>query len=248
MDQGTQQDNSALFEDLVKIMARLRGPDGCPWDREQDHRTLRPCLLEETYEVLDAIDRGDDEGLREELGDLLLQVVFHAQLASETKAFAIEDVIAGLRDKLIERHPHVFGEASAETPQEVLHQWDALKRQEKNGQERDPVTDVPAALPALSRAQVVLRRAARAGIASSAEEARATAKEALAALTDSSAAARDADSAVGEMLLAVVDIARSEGVDAEQALRERVVRLMEEVRTRARTPDGAAVRNRAGPG
>ncbi|MBN1459398.1 MAG: hypothetical protein JXA57_07665, partial [Armatimonadetes bacterium] len=107
MDEQTGQDHSALFAELVEIMARLRGPDGCPWDREQDHRTLRPCLLEETYEVLEAIDREDYDDLREELGDLLLQVVFHAQLASEAKAFAIEDVISGLRDKLVARHPHV---------------------------------------------------------------------------------------------------------------------------------------------
>jgi len=243
MDQRTGQDHSALFADLVKIMARLRGPDGCPWDREQDHRTLRPCLLEETYEVLDAIDREDDEDLREELGDLLLQVVFHAQLASEAESFGIEDVISGLRDKLVARHPHVFGDASATTPQEVLHQWDALKRREKDHEGVDPVTEVPASLPALSRAQVVLRRAARASLSRPLDDACAAAETALSAL--SHAEAESAYATLGELLLAIVDIARAHGVDAEQALRERVGKLIAEVRARA--PDNAATRERAGP-
>jgi tetrapyrrole methylase family protein/MazG family protein len=248
MHEPRAQKHKAPFADLIEIMARLRSPAGCPWDRQQDHRTLRPCLLEETYEVLDAIDRDDAEELRQELGDLLLQVVFHAQLASEANAFTIDDVVRGLLDKLIARHPHVFGNASADTPQEVLHQWDALKRQEKGSRASDPVTDVPAALPALSRAQVVVRRAARAGTARSTEEARAAAEAALSALGDPSSETQNPDAAVGELLLAVVDIARSAGVDAEQALRERVAQLIEEVRARARAPDKTAARNRAGPG
>jgi tetrapyrrole methylase family protein/MazG family protein len=248
MHEPRAQKHKAPFADLIEIMARLRSPAGCPWDRQQDHRTLRPCRLEQTYEVLDAIDRDDAEELRQELGDLLLQVVFHAQLASEANAFTIDDFVRGLRDKLIARHPHVFGNASADTPQEVLHQWDALKRQEKGSRASDPLTDVPAALPALSRAQVVVRRAARAGTTRPTEEARAAVEAALSALGDPTSGTQNPDAAVGELLLAVVDIARSAGVDAEQALRERVAQLIEEVRARARAPDKTAARNRAGPG
>ncbi|MCJ7752846.1 MAG: MazG family protein, partial [Armatimonadetes bacterium] len=120
--------DNALFSELVAIMARLRSPSGCPWDREQDHRSLRPCLLEETYEVFEAIDRDDPDALCQELGDVLLQVIFHAQLAEEAGRFDIGEVVQGLRDKLVARHPLVFGDSSAETPEEVLHQWDSLKR------------------------------------------------------------------------------------------------------------------------
>jgi len=221
-------------------MARLRSHEGCPWDREQDHRSLRPCLLEEAYEVLEAIDREDPEALRQELGDLLLQVVFHAQLAAETGQFDIDDVVKGLRDKLVARHPHVFGESSAETPEQVLHQWDDLKRRERGEEEGStrPVTDVPKALPALSRAQVVQRRAARAGLAPSAAQAAGAVREALEELAREDIDAQQAQAVCGAMLLAAVDLARIAGIDAEQALRERVDQRIAEVRGRSR--DGAA--------
>ena len=207
-------------------MARLRGPEGCPWDREQDHRSLRQCLLEEAYEVLEAIDAEDAEALRQELGDVLLQVVFHAQLASEAGQFDIEHVVTGLRDKLIARHPHVFGGAAAETAEEVLHQWDSLKREEQGVEGEVPLTDVPKALPALARAQVVRRRASRAGRGRSAGKARAAAQDAIACLEQDEMDASGAEKAISELLLAVVDLACAKGVDAEQALRERIGTLL----------------------
>lgn len=119
------------FEDFVQVIAQLRGPDGCPWDQEQTHKSLKPCLVEESGEVLDAIDNEDDENLCEELGDVLLQVVMHAQIASEEGRFSIDDVIQGVTDKMIRRHPHVFGDKKAITPEEGLTLWETIKKQEK---------------------------------------------------------------------------------------------------------------------
>jgi MazG family protein len=229
-EDGTVSREQTSFSALVGLMARLRSPDGCPWDREQDHRSLRRCLLEETYEVLEAIDRGDWRGLREELGDLLLQVVFHAQLAAEADRFGIEDVIDGLREKLVSRHPHVFGDASAETPAQVLEQWHHLKREERGEAGADSFEDVPSSLPALSRAHVLQRRAARQGLARSGEDARAAAEEVLARLGREEGEDREVEEAVAELLFAAVDLARSLGVDAEQALREHLNRLVAEAR------------------
>ncbi len=222
---------SELFSELVALMARLRGLSGCPWDRQQNHRSLRPCLLEETYEVLEAIDRDDPKSLCGELGDLLLQVVFHAQLAAEAGQFDICDVIAAIRNKLISRHPHVFGDATAATAEEVLHQWDKLKRSERDEGEADLAASAPSAMPALARAQVVRRRALRAGSSRTPAEARAAAGEALARLDCSSC---DTETAVGDLLLAVVELAQAAGVDAEQVLRERVDHLLSELASERR--------------
>jgi len=241
--------DNAVFSELVEIMARLRSPSGCPWDRHQDHRSLRPCLLEETYEVLEAIDRDDPDALCQELGDLLLQVIFHAQLAEEAGRFDIQEVVRGLREKLVARHPHVFGDSAAETPEEVLHQWDSLKRQERSDDSAEAIIEVPRALPALSRAQVVQRRAARAGLLRSSAQAKGAAEAALAQLARESLDQKLAEAAVGELLLAAVDLARAANVEAEQALRERVEELIADVRQRARKPDAAAnARGRADPG
>ena len=125
-----------LFEDLVAVQARLRAPGGCPWDREQTHLTLRTYLIEEAYEVLDAIEKGSPQDLAEELGDLLLQVLFHADMARETGAFDISNVITGIHDKMIRRHPHVFGNVKAETSGEVLKNWAQLKAKEKQAASR----------------------------------------------------------------------------------------------------------------
>lgn len=236
--------DSSFFSALVALMARLRGPSGCPWDREQDHRTLRPCLLEETYEVLEAIDRGDQQALCQELGDLLLQIVFHAQLASEAGDFDIEDVAKSIHDKLIARHPHVFGETSVETPEEVLHQWDRLKRSEREENGGGVLAEVPVTLPALARAQVVRRRAARAGVGRGAEEMEATACAALGMLARGKLDPEQAQAAIAELLLAAVDLAQAAGVDAEQALRERVDRFLSEVRSHG---VDASHQPRAGP-
>jgi MazG family protein len=148
-------------------MARLRAPDGCPWDREQDHRSLRYHAVEEVYELLDAIEADDDTEMAEELGDLLLQIVFHCQLASERGAFDLEAVARRLVDKLIHRHPHVFGDAQARTAAVVLEQWDRLKHVEKQGtrHERTSGLDgIPRHLPALMRAQKLVTKATKAGL------------------------------------------------------------------------------------
>ena len=232
MGKRTPGTDNALFSELVAIMARLRGPSGCPWDREQDHRSLRPCLLEETYEVLEAIDRDDPDALRQELGDVLLQVIFHAQLAEEAGRFDIGEVVQGLRDKLVARHPHVFGDSSAETPEDVLHQWDNLKRQERSDDSAEAIIEAPRAMPALSRAQVVLRRAGRAGMERGKAQAKGAAEAALAQLGEEPGDRKVVQAAVAELLLAAVDLARAADVDAEQALRERVEELIGEVRRR----------------
>lgn len=152
---------------LLAVMARLRAPDGCPWDREQTHRSLRFHAIEEVYELLDAIEAGDDSEMAEELGDLLLQVVFHCQLAAERGAFNFETVAARLVDKLIHRHPHVFGNAHARTAAAVWEQWDRLKHAEKQGtsrERRSALDGIPRHLPALMRAQKLWKKAVRAGL------------------------------------------------------------------------------------
>ena len=162
-----------LFEELVTIQARLRAPGGCPWDREQSHLTLRTYLIEEAYEVLDAIEQGSNPALAEELGDLLLQVLFHADLAREAGAFDISSVVTGIRDKMIRRHPHVFGNVKADTSSEVLKNWAQLKAKEKEdvlGKTAQPMSaapsvldDVPRNLPALLEAYQLTRKAAQVG-------------------------------------------------------------------------------------
>ena len=211
------------FDDLVRVMATLRGPGGCPWDRQQTHASLRPYLLEEAYEVLDAIDAQDPHRLREELGDLLLQVVFHAQIASERGEFTIHDVVGDLHDKLVRRHPHVFGGVQGvDTPEQVKARWEALKQAER-GQVPSALDGVPAALPALVRAQKLYERASRAGFEwPDARSALGKVHEELAEL-DEAVAARDAAAIheeVGDVLMTVAKVAAFAGVDAEQALRD----------------------------
>jgi len=154
------------FDRLVAIMARLRSPGGCPWDRAQNREDLKPYLVEETYEVLDAIECGDPAKLREELGDLLLQVVFHARIAEEEGSFTVEEVCRSINEKLVRRHPHVFGEVRADTPEEVLQNWEAIKKEEKrdNGaQDPSALDGVPRVLPALLKAYRLGQKAARVG-------------------------------------------------------------------------------------
>jgi len=223
------------FFELVEIMAHLRSPRGCPWDREQDHRSLRRCLLEEAYEVLEAVDRDDPEALRQELGDLLLQVIFHAQLAAEAGRFDIWQVIQALRDKLVERHPHVFGDKSIETAEGVVEEWDSLKREQRQQSHVEQMAEAPKTLPALARAQMVLRRALRAGAERSPDEARAVIRQAAEQVERGEPGAEEK---LGELLLAAVDLARSAGLDAEQALRERVSEFIGEVSRPAREVPG----------
>jgi tetrapyrrole methylase family protein/MazG family protein len=150
---------------LQQIVARLRAPGGCPWDREQTHQSIKRHLIEEAYEAIDAIDRGDQDEMREELGDVLLQVYLHAQMAEEAGLFTLEEVYDTLTQKLIRRHPHVFGDVIAESASIVLQNWDQIKRRERGEQaDEHPLGKIPADLPALARAQTVIRRARRAGI------------------------------------------------------------------------------------
>lgn len=153
---------SEKFSKLVQIMERLRSEDGCPWDRVQNHDTLKKYLIEETYELIDAIERGDYQAMKEELGDILLQVVFHSQIARESGKFDIDDVIDTIAEKMISRHPHVFGTADFKTPEEVLNQWDERKREE--GKLKSSILEgIPASLPALMRAYKLQSRAAKVG-------------------------------------------------------------------------------------
>src|SRR5882762_4356669 len=158
--------NSAI-NDLLKIMARLRSPTGCPWDREQDHRSLRFHAVEEVYELMDAIEAGDDHEMLEELGDMLLQVVFHCQLASERGAFGFEQVARHILEKLIRRHPHVFGESDAKTVDAVWAQWEQIKKAEKHGTKHarpSALDGIPKHLPALMRTEKLLKKARKAGL------------------------------------------------------------------------------------
>jgi tetrapyrrole methylase family protein/MazG family protein len=206
--------------DLVRVMARLRGPGGCPWDREQDHRSLARHLLEETHEALEAIDAGDRDLLREELGDVLLQVVFHAQMAADDGAWDVDDVAEGIVRKLIRRHPHVFGEVEVSGADEVLVNWERIKAEEKG---RAPLEeDIPEALPALARAGKVLRRAGGWGFEwRSFQGVMEALKEEVAELEDHHDAG-NAEEEIGDVLFATVSVARRLGVDAESALRRTV--------------------------
>jgi tetrapyrrole methylase family protein/MazG family protein len=211
--------------DLVRVQARLRAEDGCPWDREQTHRTLARHLLEETHEVLTAIDAGDDDALRDELGDLLLQVTFHAQIAAEAGRWDVDDVAAGLVDKLVHRHPHVFGEVEVAGAEEVLVNWERLKAEEAGGR-KSVGDDIPASLPALARAAKVQRRAAGWGFVwPTVADAMAKVREEVGELEEAAGDPHRAEDELGDVLLAVVAVARLLDLDAESALRRATSRF-----------------------
>jgi tetrapyrrole methylase family protein/MazG family protein len=206
------------FSTFAAIIARLRAPDGCPWDREQTHASLRGNLLSECYEVLQALDEGDSAKLCEELGDLLLQIVLHAQIARDEGEFEIDDVIRGISEKIIRRHPHVFGAATAKDAGEVMHNWEELKKGERESGV-SMLKGVPVAMPALSYAYEVQRRAARVGfdwedtagvLDKLAEEVR----EYLEARSP-----EERENELGDLLFTLVNLARREGTDPEAALR-----------------------------
>ena len=216
------------FQRLVEIMRRLRSPGGCPWDREQNFDTIKPYLLEETYEVMDSIDARDWRGLAEELGDLLLQAVFFAQMASEEGRFRIEDSIDHINNKLIRRHPHVFGDASARTAEDVKKRWDEIKKEEK--QERglesgELLAGVPRTLPALVEAAQIASRAAGVGfdwdntdhVLEKLEEELGELARARARSTPDPAEIEDE---IGDLLFVIVNVARFLKTDPEQALRK----------------------------
>jgi MazG family protein len=222
---------SHAIERLLAIMERLRGPDGCPWDREQTLRTLRPYVLEETYEVLEAIDAGDAREHCEELGDLLLQIVFQAQLTKEEGQFEFADVAEAISNKLVSRHPHVFGDVDVKDADAVLRQWAALKREEKKAKGRgDSVLEgVPKEMPALARADRLTEKASRIGFDwPDAGGAREKVREELGEL-DEAIASGDAaaiEHEMGDLLFAVANLSRKLGLPPEEALRGAVSRFI----------------------
>lgn len=208
------------LEKLLALMARLRGPSGCPWDREQTMASLRPFILEEAYELVEAVGSGEAEAIREELGDLLLEVVFVNQIASEGKLFDMDEVIRGIHDKLVRRHPHVFQTERVASADKALERWEEIKEREKNL--RGSLLDgVPRSLAALARAQKISSRAAKSGFDwSSATEVKAKLDEELEELDQavSSGSAARVEEEMGDILFALVNLARHLGVDAEVAL------------------------------
>jgi len=227
------------FDELVRVMARLRAPDGCPWDGEQTHSSLRPYLLEEAHEALEAVDAQDWGRLCDELGDVLLQVVFHARLASERGDFDIGDVIAGIVTKLHRRHPHVFGEASVSGSDEVLDRWEKIKRQEVGCQERASALDgIPQALPALQRAHKLQKRAARAGFDwDDIGGPRGKIDEELGEVDEADESSVEDE--IGDLLFAIVNYARFRGVEPEGALRRANKRFTRRFRAVEQAAGGA---------
>lgn len=221
----------SALENLLRVMARLRSPAGCPWDRQQTHLSLRRHAVEEVYELVDAIEARDDEEMAEELGDLLLQVVFHCQLARERGAFDFETVARRLTDKLIRRHPHVFGKTRVRTVDEVWANWETIKRAEKHGtpHARPSMLDgIPKHLPALLRAEKLIKKARRAGL--------------LAGKTPRPKISR---AALARKLFALVDMAQARGWSAEELLSHEIKRRERQLRRREKTePAGGASRHR----
>ncbi len=221
----------SAIEDLCRTMVRLRAPDGCPWDREQTHQTLARCLVDECSELLDTIDRMDVPHMREELGDVLIQVVFHAQLAAERGDFNFDDVARGINDKLIRRHPHVFGDhAPLDTAGQVITKWEEIKAGEKkHGPVKSGVfKELPPRLPALMYAEAVLKQIEKKHLPAD-------------GAVDAPSRAVDLDeSKAGRALLALVQACRQQGVDPEAALRKETDRVMRDVETRV----GAVAPNR----
>jgi MazG family protein len=223
------------FARLVDIMARLRGPGGCPWDREQTPESLRPYLVEEVYEVLEAIDGGDAAAVRDELGDLLLQIVFQSELAAEAGRFTIADVARAIAEKLVRRHPHVFGDVQVRDADEVVRNWKRIKAEERRakGEDDDVFAGVPAALPALLRAEQLGEKAAHVGLdwtdaAGVREKVGEEQRELEAAVAAGDRAAIERE--LGDVLLAMASLARHLGVSAEMALRAANDRFVARVR------------------
>ena len=247
---------SEQFTKVVEIMAALRAQNGCPWDRKQTHETLKPYLLEETYEVLETIDQGDRAKLREELGDVLLQVIFHSQIAAESSTFTVNDVLDTLAEKLIRRHPHVFGPGnqadSVTNGEQVLHQWEQIKRAEREaaGVAQSALDGVPKTLPALLRAYQTQARAARVGFdwphnAAGLEQIFRKVAEEVGELKEALAQAgsqveadvqaersqpdgqREIEAELGDILFSLVNLARFVKVNPEEALRRSTNRFID---------------------
>ena len=224
------------IDPLLKLMARLRSPNGCPWDREQDHDSIKQCLIEEVYEVVEAIESGDMETLCDELGDLLLQVVFHAQLAGERNDFGFYDVVDRISEKLVRRHPHVFGKNRLGDSGAVLAQWERIKTDERKKagkRTRSSLDHIPAHLPALLRSEKLLKKAAKAGLHSASWD------ETVGQISKKLRKTRKVigSEELGDILLGLADLARQLRLEPEQLLRdanrrfERRIRKLEKAQT-----------------
>src|SRR5437588_9203825 len=216
---------------LITIMARLRSKNGCPWDREQTHQTLRWHAVEEVYELLDAIEKNDDQELLEELGDLLLQVVFHCQLARERGAFDFDEVAKHISEKLVRRHPHVFGTLKVKGVDEVWANWEQIKKAEKHGTRHarpSALDGIPRRLPALMRAEKLLKKAQRAGLSRTSRSRRKT---------------KAKSAALAKNLFRLVELAREQGYSAEELLRSETVRVEKSLRKLERPRGGTAARS-----
>ena len=208
------------FDEFARVIAALRAPDGCPWDREQTHRSIAKNMVEEAYEAVHAIESDDVAELREELGDVLLQVVLHAQIAADEGEFTIDEVVAGITEKIVRRHPHVFGDAEAGTASEVLRTWDGIKAGERAAKSQGLLDTVPHALPALMRAQQISRKAVSAGFEwETLDGVWAKVHEELDELKAVEPGSPEAVDEIGDVLFTVVNLARKQGIDAETALR-----------------------------
>ncbi len=215
------QSSTGSLSRLRDIVARLRAPEGCPWDREQTHASLRSALVEECYEVIEAIDRGDDANLREELGDLLLNVLMQTQIAEERAAFTFDEVAEEVSEKLVRRHPHVFGDSQAKDTEAVLRQWEEIKKSEKPERSSGALGVVSTSVPALLRAQTVQKKAARVNfdwpdVGPVFEKMQEELAEVLEAIQSGDKSAIEAE--VGDILFTAVNLARKLRVDAESTL------------------------------
>ena len=217
------------FKDFVEIINTLRSENGCPWDREQTHESLRPCLMEEAAELIAAIrifgKTGNADNMKEELGDVLLQVVMHAQIAKEEGLFSMEDVVEEIAAKMVRRHPHVFGDVQADTSAEVLRNWDEIKTKEKETQSwiESPLKEIPPELPALTRAPKVLKKADKHyGIHSTYTEDVEVLEEGLKTLRKADISAEEMAGSLGDMLMAISDLARQHKLPLEQILNDKI--------------------------
>lgn len=237
-DTSTLSDAREEMQSLVETIWRLRQPDGCPWDRKQTHESIGKNMIEEAYEALDCIEAGDEAHLREELGDVLMQVVLHAQIAADAGAFTMADVARDINDKLIRRHPHVFGECSADSADEVLAIWDSVKLAEKVAKDADVaeagerpeglLEGVPRSLPALMEAQKVSRKAASAGFEwETVADVWDKVAEERAEFEAEAPGTAERELEFGDLLFALVNVARKEGIDAESALRASTAKFRE---------------------
>jgi len=208
------------FDEFVEVIAALRAPDGCPWDREQTHRSIAKNMVEEAYEAVHAIETNDVAELRDELGDVLLQVVLHSQIATDEGEFTIDDVVAAITAKIVRRHPHIFGDAEAGTATEVLRTWDTIKAGERADKSQGLLDTVPHALPALMTAQQISRKAVSAGFEwETLDDVWVKVHEEIDELKATEPGSPEAADEIGDVLFTVVNLARKQGIDAETALR-----------------------------